>query len=272
MSWVLKFLLFVTLSPSKDISKYNQHLAGIPTLPSLTFWTLDRSFEKRCWQCAGHHLSGNQEPYPEITNIHFKPEEAWNFNYSSVKILYWQLFFLYMSQAWGLICTKTLQQSACCAVSLLTSSTWLFSIKIFTVFSVWETICCHKIHWRVNIKPVIKSALYKWIHHSCCHGPKMWFSLKQRAFWVASPLYLFEILYRNWESGLYGAYNEFIWKIFIWIYKFILILLYVSSQSLPQKYLSDLLQGKLEMLGNHYPMLQSINNWTYKKMDLFSMC
>lgn len=187
MSWALKCLLFVTLSPSKDISKYNQPLAGIPTLPSLTFWTLDRAFEKKCCQCAGHHLSGNQEPYTEITNIHFKFEETWNFNYSSVRILYWQLFFLYMSQAWGLICTKTLQQSACCAVSLLTSSTWLFSIKLFTVFSVWETICCHKIHWRVNIKPVIKSALYKWIHHSCCHGPKMWFSLKQRAFWVASP-------------------------------------------------------------------------------------
>lgn len=120
MSWALKCLLFVTLSPSKDISKYNQPLAGIPTLPSLTFWTLDRAFEKRCWQCAGHHLSGNQEPYPEITNIHFKSEETWNFNYSSVRILYWQLFFLYMSQAWGLICTKTLHVvlSACSPVVL----------------------------------------------------------------------------------------------------------------------------------------------------------
>ena len=27
-----------------------------------------------------------------------------------------------------------------------------------------------------------------------------------------------------------------------------------------KKYLSGLLQGKLEMLGNHYPMLQSRNN------------
>lgn len=58
----------------KDISKYNQPLAGIPTLPSLTSELWTGPLKKDAGSVQG--ISGNQEPYPEITNIHFKSEET----------------------------------------------------------------------------------------------------------------------------------------------------------------------------------------------------
>ena len=36
---------------------------------------------------------------------------------------------------------------------------WLFSPKLLTIFSVWKTLCCHQLDWRVNINTIINSAL-----------------------------------------------------------------------------------------------------------------